>query len=254
MSRVYCSLEDVKRLLRSVITRESKIRFSEALKSLKADSNNNGSILLSQSGITFEDSFAEHETYTFEFTDSTSFEVEGDVVGYLGSGNRFSDFVLDEKFTVSSSAWSGSALVGDKIYFTSASDMSNDDGNSFIVDSTNRINARLERIYGTLENVAFYDSTSVDIPHAINFACIRYTAYDIFNSVFAGISTDENSPVERWKRSAEETLDQYISSHGRGPVWKSRKLLMVDLGVSGIGEGLIEIDQLSDPKNKQYER
>ena len=252
MSRIYCSLEDVKRLLRSVANRESKIRFSEAYRELRANGDNLGTIALS--GVTFEDSFAEHETYSFTFTDSTSFDVSGDVVGDLGSGNRFETFEASGKFSVPAANWSGSALTGDIYHITAASDISDDDGHKFIIDSTKRINARLERIYGTLDNVNFHDSTSVEIPDGVCFACSRYTAYDIFNSVFAGVSADDVSPVERWKKSAEETLDQYLSGHGRGPIWRSRAAEIVEVGVTGVGEGIIEINALTDAKNKEYRR
>lgn len=252
MSRIYCELSDVKRLLRSVINRESKIRFSEAYRDLKVDPGNSGDISLN--GVTFSDAFADHETFTFEFTDSTSFSVSGDVIGNLGSGNRFETFTSEDRFSVSEDNWEGSAQEGDKCYITAASDVSNDDGHAYIVDATKRINAHLERIYGSLENVAFYDSTSEEIPQAIEFACIRYSAYDIFNSVFAGIAAEGESPVEMWKTSADNTLAEYLSSHGKGPIWKSRDSLITELGVSKVGEGVIEIDELSDSSNKKYER
>ena len=50
MSRIYCELSDVKRLLRSVINRESKIRFSEAYRGLKTDPGNSGNISLNGGG------------------------------------------------------------------------------------------------------------------------------------------------------------------------------------------------------------
>jgi len=252
MGRIYCEISDVKRLLRSISNRESKIRFSDAYKDLKASPNNLGTIALS--GVNFVDSFAEHETYTFEFTDSTSFDVSGDVVGNLGSGNRFSEFIATDRFSVPADNWSGAAITGDKYYITAASDISEDDGHQYIVDSTRRINARLEKIFGALSNALYYDSTSVELPQAIQFACIRYTAYDIFNSVYAGMSIDGESPVEKWKTSAEDTLGEYLLGHGIGPRWKSRAAKITEIGVEGIDEGIVEIDELSDPKNKQYER
>jgi hypothetical protein len=252
MLRVYCSLEDVKRLLRSLSNKESKIRFSEAYRSLQPDPNNTGDIALS--GVNFVDTFAEHETYNFTYTDSTSFSVVGDVVGNVGSGNRFDTFTATDKFSVPSTNWSGSAVAGDIYYITAASDVSNEDGHQFLVDSTRRIDARLERIYGGLNNVSFYDSTSEEVPEAINFACSRYTAYDIFNSVFAGISDSEISPVVRWKKSAESTLENYLSGHGTGPKWKSRSLEVTVLGVPGRGDGVMDLSELSDSQNKIYNR
>lgn len=252
MSRIYCELADVKRLLRSLANKESKIRFSSAYRDLKVDGGNTGTIALS--GVSFVNSFAEHETFIFEFTDSTSFDVTGYVVGSLGSGNRFSEFTAEGRFSVPAANWNGAALAGDKCYITSASDMSEDGGHGFIVDSTRRINARLERIFGELGNVDFYDSTNIELPQAVQFACIRYTAYDIFNSVYAGIALEGESPVERWKTSAAETLEEYLSGHGRGPVWKSRESKITKLGVEGVEGGILEINELSDAKNKQYER
>lgn len=251
--RTYCDLSEVKRLLRSVINRESRIRFSSAYRDLKADSNNSGTILLS--GVTFNNSFSAHETFTFTFTDSTSFSVTGDVLGTIGSGNRFADFEASEMFTVPSSNWSGAAITGDKVYITASSDISEEDGHQFVVDATRKINSKLERLYGTLSRVSFYDSTSVEVPDGIRFACSRYAAHFIFNSVFAQMSeAGQSSPVDRWRIEAEQTLDEYISSHGRGPIWKSRDSLVTEMGMEGVGDGVIEIDELPDNKNKEYER
>ncbi|MDQ1279587.1 MAG: hypothetical protein QG670_849, partial [Thermoproteota archaeon] len=217
-----------------------------------ADDSNAGTISLT--GVSFFDSFADHETYTFEFTDSTSFSVSGDVVGSIGSGNILAVFVAAGRFTVPIANWSGRAVSGDKWYITASSDMSDDDGHEFIVDATKKINAQLGRIYGLSSNISFYDSTDAELPDAVSYSCVRYAAYDIFHSVYAGIMPEGGTLVENWKNSAEEILEEYISSHGRGPIWKSRESLITELGVEGIGDGIIEIDELSDAKNTQYER
>ena len=253
MSRIYCELSDVKRLLRSVSNKENKIRFSDAYRDLKADSGNSGTIALS--GVCFVDSFADNETYTFSFTDSTSFDVSGNVIGNLGSGNTQAEFTASGRFTVPVANWSGAAVSGDKYYITSASNMSDDDGHAFIVDVTKYINSKLERVYGDLANVSFYDSTSVDIPDALSYACSRFAAYEIFNSIFACMSPPgEESIVEMWKTAADEKLEEYSSGHGTGPLWKSRESLITEVGVEGVGEGVLDIDEIPDAKNKQYER
>ena len=252
MLRVYCSLEDVKRLLRSSANKESKIRFSEAYRNLEPDGGNSGDIALS--GVDFVDTYAEHETYSFTFTNPISFNVVGNVIGNVGSGTINDTFTATGKFSVPPENWSGTAVAGDIYYITAASDVSNEDGHQFIVDSTRRIDARLETRYGNLSNVKFYDSTSIAIPEAINFACSRYTAYDIFNSVYAALAPGDVSPVHRWKLSAEDTLNSYLSGHGRGPIWKSRDIEITKIGVPRVGEGVIDINELSDPKNKVYDR
>lgn len=253
INRLYCSLNDVKRILRSRLNRESRIRFSSAYRELKSDSSNSGTIQLS--GVNFEDSFAEHETYTFEFSDTTSFDVEGDVVGEIGSGTVISEFTATDRFSVPASNWSGNAIAGDKVYITSASDMSNDDGHEFTKDATRYINSYLSRVYGNLSTLGFTDSTSEEIPDAINFACSRYTAYFIFNSVFAGMNTAaDESPVEYWKTEADEALNSYLPGRGSGPRWRSRAVRVQEIGIKGINDGIIEIDELSDAENKDYTR
>jgi hypothetical protein len=249
--RLYCELSTVKRLLRSAGSRESRVRFSESYKDLGPDSSNSGTILLS--GVSFLDEFDSHETFTFTFTSATNFIVAGDILGYIGSGSTSSLFTASGRFTVPAANWSGVAEIGDKVYITANSDISNDDGEGFIEDATKKINTHLERIFGSLDNVAFYSDETVDIPDAISFACSRFAAYEIFNSIFSSVN-DEKSPVEKLNILAEETLETYLQSHGRGPIWQSRENLVNEIGVSGVGDGIIEIDNLTDPKNQEYRR
>jgi len=253
MGRIYCTLDDTKRLLRSVgVQSESKVRFSESYKELKADQGNNGSISLS--GVSFSKKFAAHETFSFEFTDSTSFDVVGQIVGFLGSGTVLSSFTASNRFSVPAANWSGGALTGDIWYITSDSDISENDGDDFINDACRIINAMLESKYGGLDKVSFYVNPAEEIPPAIIFACIRLSAYEIFNSIYSAAALEENFPVQGWKKSAEKILNNFIESHGQGPVWKSRDSLITELGVDGVGDGVIEIDNLLDSSNKDYDR
>jgi len=249
--RIYCDLDDVKRLLRSVGVRESKVRFSSAYKELKADSGNAGTIVLS--GVTFESCFADHEMYTFTFTDSTSFSVVGDVVGSLGSGTVRAKFTSTDRFSVPLANWSGSANAGDKWYITANSDVSDDDGDDFIDDVCGKINSSLEARYGSLASVPFIADLSVTIPDAIKYACIRLSAYEIFNSVFAGIG-EGDSPVAHWRDDAEKALNGYLDSHGKGPIWRSREIMITKIGITGVGEGVVDIDELTGDEAKDYSR
>jgi len=253
MARIYCDLDQVKRLLRSGGTREAKVRFSDGYRDLKSDEGNAGNISLS--GVTFDDAWAGHEDFTFEFTDSTSFDVVGNVVGSLGSGTIQASFTSANKFTIPSSNWSGIAEIGDKWYISSVSDISNDDGDDFIGDNVKRINAKLEKVFGSLSSIDFYTTPSISIPDAVEFACIRYTAYDIWNSIYSGqIPPGESSPVEIWKKAADEVMDNYTYGHGSGPRWRSRDSLVTEMGVEGVGDGILEIDNLTDAANKDYLR
>lgn len=253
MARLYCNIDQVKRLLRTGGTREAKVRFSDAYRDLKSDEDNQGEISLS--GVDFSSAWAGHEDFTFEFTDSTTFDVVGNVVGSLGSGTVQLPFVSTDRFTVSIDKWGGVAEVGDKWYISSISDISDDDGDEFITDNCKRINAMLERIFGSLSSIDFYSDPSIAIPDAVEFACIRYTAYDIWNSIYSGqIPPGEDSPVEIWKKAADDAMGNYTYGHGSGPRWRARDSLITELGVKGVEDGIIEIDSLTDSANKDYER
>lgn len=254
MARSYSDLDTVKRLLRSIgAMKESKVRFSEAYKDLKPDTANSGNISLS--GVTFSSAWAGHENFTFSFTDATSFDVVGDIVGSIGSGTTQANFSSTDRFTVSLSNWIGAAEIGDKWYIRANSDMSDDDGDAFISDASEYINSILSRKFDGISEIPFYSDVTVEVPGDVAFACARLAAYEIWNSVFAGlIPPGEDSPVEHWKKSAIEALDSYIAGHGSGPRWKSRDSLITEVGVEGVGEGIIEISNLTDSTNKTYNR
>jgi len=247
-------LADAKRVLRSVGVRESKIRFSEAYKELGPDQANLGSVSLS--GATFLSSFADHEQFTFAFTDSTSFDVVGDVTGTIGSGNTLELFTATGRFEVPIANWSGVAQAEDRVYITSNSDISDDDGENFIEDISKKINGELRRIFGDITTLTFMDSTSTEtIPDDIQYAASRLTAYEIFTSVHAGVSIDEESPVRGWRKAAEESIEGYISSTpGVGPRWRSRDGLFTKIGVADVGEGEIDTEPIVAAKNKDFQR
>jgi hypothetical protein len=253
MGRLYSSISTIKRLFRSINSvRESIIRFSTAYKDLGADTGNSGSISLS--GITFDLDYCGHETFTFEFTSSTSFRVSSNIVGLLGTGSRSSVFTLTDMFLVPIANWSGTAVIGDKIYITANSDISDNGCLDFIQDATMYINSELERAFGTLANVTFYDDESVDVPEAISYACSRLSAYELYIAIFPAGEIKADSAIYKWKSLAEKSLASYIRSHGKGPIWRSREQLITEVGVTGIGEGVVEINNLPDPKNMEYLR
>ena len=251
MARAYCSLDDVKRILRTTSSRESRVRFSSSYRDLKRDLNNSGNITLSK--VAFVSSYSGHETFTFAFTDSTSFEVSGDVVGFLKNGNIQEALRIGEYFSVLAANWSGFAVAGDKIYITSNSDISDDDGEQFIIDASKIIDSELERRYGDLSKIPFILDISLEIPGTISYACSRFAAYEIFISLFSGL-IERNSSASRWKNDAEENLRAYLKSKGAGPMWRSRASLITEVGVSGIKDGVIEIDNLADSFKKDYPR
>jgi hypothetical protein len=254
-SRTYCDLDDVKRLLRTLSKRESKIRFSDAYKGLETDNSNQGNVKLS--GVNFLLSYYGHETFTMTYTDSTSFDVISDVAGDLPSGTRVATYTATDRFKIPTSKWSGTSEVGDICYITSNSDISDDDGDGFILDASRYINGFLLSVSGSESNIDFINDPSVDIPDAIVYACIRYTAYEIFHSVYAGMSIDEDSPVYMWKKMADESIKQFMlggGGGGSGPRWRARESLITELGVEGVGEGEIDIDPLGVNDNEDFDR
>ena len=250
--REYCDLDSVKRLLRSAGPRESRVRFSEAYKDLKADEDNAGSVGLT--GVSFNSAYGGHEEYTFTFTDSTSFDVVSDVLGAVGSGERTSLFTISNTFSVPVANWTGGSVANDKIYISSNSDMSDDDADGFIVDARRYINAQLETSFGDLDSVPFLSDSSLEIPEGIVYACMRYAAYEIWSAIFAGVEIDEASAVGKWKKMADSSVGQYVSGKGTGPRWRARSSLITEVGVVGVGEGKIITDPLTNPSNEDFKR
>ncbi len=251
MPRAYCELSDVKRILRSQASRESRIRFSSVHKDLKAGTSNQGSMQLS--GVNFLSSYAAHETFAFTFTDTTSFDVVGDVGGSVGSGTSESLYTAPGKFTTSNIDWTGRAVADDVWYISANSDISDDDGDDFILDVSRLINTKLKKAYGDLPDFTGLSSTDT-IPDAVVYASMRYAAYEIFNSIFAGSSIDEESPVGKWKTMADEALKDYVTTGGDGPRWKARDSLIVEVGIEGVGEGVLDIGTIDTAKNKDFQR
>jgi hypothetical protein len=250
--REYCDLDSVKRILRSQTPITSKVKFSSSYKALKANENNVGSIQLS--GVTFSSSYSGHEDFTFTFTDSTSFEVSSDIFGYLTNGSTISLLNISGTFSVPIGNWSGSAESGDEINISSDSDISDDDAEEFITDARRYINAQLENAFGSLDDLPFISDQSKDIPEGIIYACQRYASYEIWNSIFSGANSDEESPVERWKTMADNAVSIYLKGKGVAPRWNSRNGLITKIGVPGVGDGEINIDPIDNNSNKEFKR
>lgn len=242
MARDYCTLESVKRLLR---TATQKVKTSESYKDLNYNSGNLGDGRLS--GVTFEDSYVGSERFEAEFSDSTSFEVVGEEIGFLGNGTVGATFSCAQ-FTIPSSMWSGVAQTTDVFYFTSDSNISVDDAEGFIDDASNYITNRLGVVFGDSTNIPWEIDYSIEIPEGLNYAAIRLTAYEIFSAILAGQEIDQESPVYEWYKLAEKAIDAFIKwwveegSTG-APLWRSRDVRFKEIGVGGtpVDESLTDV-------------
>jgi len=241
MARAYCTLDQVKRLLR---TANKKIRTSEAYKELGYDQSNTGTVRLSS--VTFLDSYSGHERFTVTFSDSTNFEVSGEDTGYLGTGSIGSTFSCSF-FTIAPSSWSGVPQASDLVFFISDSDVSVDDANAFIVDASNFINNRLGEIFGDSTNIPWEADLTVRIPGGLEFAAIRLSAYYIYTSALAGTIFDQEAPVEvAWHIEAEKAIDAFLEWYNKesktgAPRWRSRTTLFNKVGIDGLEEGEVDV-------------
>lgn len=245
----YCSFTDVKRLLS---VPDQKVNFSSSYRRLEWNTNNNGTIRLS--GFLISDSYQGRERFEITFSDASNFTLMGSDRGYLGVGSIGLTFVSsDGAFTIVPSKWAGAAEIGDQVSWEAFSNMSNDNGILFMRDAMYRTNGILRPIYGNAENIPFY-TEGVAIPHEVELANILMSACYIFRAAFAGVSFDEESPAEKWCSEAEKILESYTQeSAGKDRAhWRSRKTLITEIGVSGVGEGVLDSTDIED--DKSYDR
>jgi len=251
MARAYCTLDEVKRVLR---TAAKKVRTSEAYRNLDYNRDNSGDVRLK--AITLLDSYVGSERFEIEFSDSTSFEVTGEDAGFLGTGSMLSDFSCSY-FTISPSQWQGAALSGDRVSFITNSNISTDDATQFVNGVAKWINNQLGVPYADSTNIPWEADLTVAIPDPLNYAAIYRSAYEIFSSIFAGAEL-ENTPVTEWKNIADNAVNKYVQWYEEEqtestPRWMSREIFFDELGITNVGKGLMNVRTDSE-KDKGYTR
>jgi hypothetical protein len=242
MARDYCTLANIKRLLR---TANRKINTSEAYKELGYNADNIGDIKLID--VTIEESYVGHERFTATFSDSTSFVVSGEESGYLGTGNIGSLFSCS-RFSIPSTFWTGDPETADVVYFVSDSDVSTDDAEEYIVDASNFIRNKLGELFGDSTNIPWETDLTLDIPDGLVFASIRLAAYYIFTSAIAGTVIDQESPVIYWYKEGLQAIEDFLAWYKKetqvgAPRWRSREVLFTEIGISGLEEDVIDVTE-----------
>jgi len=251
MARAYCTLAEVTRILRVAA---KKVRTSEAYRDLGYNRDNGGTVRLT--AVTFLDSYVGAERFEVTFSDATNYEVNGEDIGYLGEGQIDQDFSCSY-FSISTDQWSGTPVADDRVHFISCSNVSTDDATAFIAGVSKWVNNQLGVAYGDSSNIPWESDLSVSIPEALNYAASYRSAYEIFSSVFAGADLDE-SPVEKWNRIAEDTVERFIKWKEEegvesAPRWKSREIFFDELGVDGVGKGAMDVTSDTED-DESYDR
>lgn len=245
----YCQLSDVKRLLS--VHRE-KVRFSSSYRQLLYGQNNSGNGRLS--GISIDDDYADNESFTITFSDSTNYTLVGTESGYLGDGSIGLTFVSnDGNFTITPSRWSGTPELDDTFLFETNSNISENDATLFLRDSMYFTNGLLREYYGDATNIPFYASDAVTIPQEIELANILYTACMIMQTAFLGQEPDDAAPMSRFCEKAEALIKTFVFNNQdiKGlPKWRSRAHHIRATGIDGVEYG--EISGSTD--NTDYER
>jgi hypothetical protein len=209
----YCNLDDVKRLLRVLETTgniQHKIKFSNSYTVPEAYSSNGGTGVLK--GITSTKSdYAGSERWRIKFTSSTAFTLYRgeDLNSPDGSGNISSNFTSTSGIiTINSSEWAGAPQADDQFKFDTDSNVSDDDGDSFIDDGDKIIDGVLsEQIDST------YVPFKGRIPNLIIKASMYYAAPLIFTSAFSSLNRDEvPTMIRSWFNLAKNFVDLYLES------------------------------------------
>ena len=257
MAAVYTTLAKVKILLRSGDA-QKKIKFSENIARLRVDSSNTGTALLVSSGISISDTYGGHETFEIEFTTVTDYtvtkknnELQEELL--LATGSVSSDLVIADILTLASAGWSGTAVAGDKIAFDTTSDISNDDGTSFIEDTQDFIDGILEQ-NGYMAFRATDDATNIwddfaDVPKQVRYAATRLASYFLYSSIMKvekQVSEDDESPKEVWGwfKEAVSMLKAYldkvqVSKVISAPLWAGERPLIQGKGINDVGIGIV---------------
>jgi len=266
----YCSLDQVKRILRSS-AEAHVIRFSEALKSFSYPEANN--LYLDRSGITVDDSYAGIEKFLFTFSDTSNFtlgitDIESLDYRYGGVGDTGTDFTsLESELTVESTAWIGSPVASDELSFETNSHMSNEDATNFIQDAEIWVDSFLQQDV-TFQNINTYTRMfTTSIPSPLTFATCRLAASFIFSSIFVNnvfVQTGKNAPefpseAFVWFKDAVNVLRTFVRRYKRdnivsAPRWIARESLIVGAGDEGVGEGIQmpRLDHFETVANMSY--
>lgn len=218
----YCSLQDVRRQLRSV-SHGGRIRFSESFNELRPDSDNTGTVELFAIGVSLE--YADVATYRFQFaSDSSSFtmykvDTEKATEVPLGSGLKQQNFTSsDGNFQVDATSWTGFVFPEDSVRFQTDSHIATHDGTRFIQDAERFVDTVLERnirFVSRDENLRFpLDSTS-PIPKAVQLATQKIAAYFIYKAAYLEqqVERTSDSIAIGWMREGLELLAGYVDKH-----------------------------------------
>lgn len=211
---MYCELENVRRVLRSLnsLTDNTlqKINFSDAHDLPRAYAENTGDgKLLKVTNI--NSSYAGHEFWKFKFSSPTAFILYRGETEYVpdGTGVTSASFTSTSGIiTVASAEWVGTPAIGDQFKFRTTSVMSDDDAEEFIDDADEVINVMLSGEIST--SYLPFD----DPPAIITKASTYYAAYLIFQAVFSNLNP-ENTPaiVRKWEAFAKDLIAMFLAGN-----------------------------------------
>ena len=229
MAAIYTTLANVERVLRT--SSESKVRLSDkALVSVipqTATRQPNLSILVDYTSIVISDDYEGRQLLRVTFTSATDFDVtQADLTSQrellLGSGDIASPFVTpDTLITIPAGTFSGTIAATDFVELEFHAHMSVNDAVLYIEDTEVSIDSVLSELgvdYLETGDTRLY-TTTPDVPVTIAVAAQYLAAYFIYTDVYRGKFTDEatfqNSYARRWKKRADNMLNQFAAQSGR---------------------------------------
>lgn len=251
----YCSLDDVRRVLRSKPQR--RVRLSEHVEQAKFT----GSIVLN--AIEVDAEFASQNKIKITFSSATDFSaVEEDqdtrATNFLGNGSTTATFTASNGiFKIQPSGWSGVAVSGNTVEFKFGSHMSVFDAVEFARDAESRLDSFFLKIL-VVDPTLHAPGTRLfsvdpDTPEAIRFATSWIAGFLIYNAIFTANQTQPEdrrgrapTEVDVWKENAMEVVRNFLAAMAaaatsESPRVISDKVFFPHKGVPGTGgvEGVV---------------
>jgi len=205
-----------------------------------------GLTIVSRSLIEVGSSFVGDETFLFEFTSSTEYNVWNFNDGaylLLGSGLVGSNFEIpDTGITILANCFSGSISNLSMVTLIFSAHISDDRLVEYINQTEYLIDSTLSELwvgYSTDGTSLIYED---EPPEQIKTATSYLTAFYIYTDVFADVQADiadkEYSYAFRWRKRAEDIITTFAKWRRREiPSVVSFPSIVTQIGVSNIGNG-----------------
>jgi hypothetical protein len=230
VAATYTTLEDLRRVMNS--SNDKKVRFSvdaiDSIVAITSDRKPNKDIQIDTTLSSVQTSFQGAQTYRFEFTDDTNFNVY--LVGnqaqsdyrevLIGTGDKNTDYTSpDGNITIGAGTFSGTIELGDSNTIKLNCDVSDDNACLYIRDAEIEIDSSLSEYYAEYTPEA-QDTiyTAVTTPSQVKLATTYLAAYYLYSDMYVDVLREGDSKesfLPGWKKRAERIMNSFIKFTAR---------------------------------------